>query len=87
MISMTIKGECPYCHSEYERTCGVESDVEGDYVDSCPHCEKRFLIHWIMLIDATTMKISEATPPVRCSVDLNYWSDDDDFDEEGEIEA
>ncbi len=90
MISMTFRGECPYCGAEYERTCATETDIEGDYVDVCQSCEKRFLIHWLMIIDAETMKIEIATPPVRCSVDLDYWfnvDDDDDEQEEGEIEA
>lgn len=88
MISMKVKGECPYCNEEYERSFEVESDTEGDYIDTCDDCGRRFLIHWLMLIDATTMSISEVAPPVRCDVDLDYWFDDDaEFKNNKEIKA
>lgn len=88
MISMTFRGECPYCKEEYERTCATDTDIEGDYVDICSSCGKRFLIHWLMIIDATTMSVSDVAPPVRCDVELDYWfNDDEDDEDEGEIEA
>ncbi len=85
MISMTFKGECPYCRTEYRSTIVTEADIEGDLVEVCRDCKKRFIVHWFVIVDATTMTISETTSPVRCAVDLESWFDEEE--EEGEIEA
>jgi len=88
VIFLTFRGECPYCNAEYEHTSATESDIEGDYVDICDDCGKRFLIHWLMIADAETMAIADVSPPVRCKVDLELFLDDDDDEiQDGEAQA
>jgi len=65
MIRIKFEGECPYCDEIFEQTCFIVSEIQGDFVLLCPGCQKRFLVSWLLFVDAKTSSISEVYPPVR----------------------
>jgi hypothetical protein len=88
MLKIEFSVECPYCGATQEKKSMLtDSDVVGDWADPCEECEKRFLIHWEMFVDAAVHKISEPAPPVRCSATLEshtgLYEDDDEDDDIG----
>lgn len=89
MLKIEFSVECPYCGAKQaKKTMIMDSDVIGDWADPCEKCEKRFLIHWEMFVDAAVHQISEPAPPVRCSATLeSHYEDDDDDDDNIGIDA
>lgn len=92
MILMNINAECPYCENSQEREFLISSEVNGNFVMACDHCQKRFLVRWFLIADSEVQKIEKVNPPVRCLAQLEPydegedWSDEDD-DESRTIEA
>lgn len=69
-MKMSFSSECPYCGKVGREVLYTSTDIDGDYAVDCGHCDKKFLIHWFMVIDAEIFKCDEVSPPVRCSVTL-----------------
>jgi len=88
MIRIKFEGECPYCDEIFEQTCFAVSEIQGDFVLLCRNCKKRFLVSWLLFVDAKTSSISDVYPPVRITGELQkvgegeiIYGEDEDEDE------